>query len=438
MIDQFQTTSKLYDDTANILTVRASHEDKIDQLRGIEICFHSSLMPNIRDSETSTITYLVEPNTRNAYTVPLANDWCVSDHTSQWRIPLPQEGISYPVSNTYEEYAAQSSFPLFDPQDQDSEMYISLNDTSGESSSRVKMAIPFIGIPTALQISTASSASQAVLSPAAPSFFSQAMSVYKFNMQFMNVTKEEQDEYIEGLDQFQSLLWSSNLFQNGAVNSAWSDPNPIDLPNGGADNYWFGDGAFTDGPSLAGSIARHQSKHGTNEEIKIILTLHNNINDNLNYILGYFNTTWNKDIEPGEFIWPTQGTGIGPQPNPRQSRQIFQQYLDEESLGNVLENINGTTLTTTKLSATTIDNDAFGVTGGQKVSLLVLNLNTEVPVYLFTKPVVEYYTPILVEMVRSIASSKELEERITDFINDGGSSPKKGNLRGEANIISIS
>ena len=68
----------------------------------------------------------------------------------------------------------------------------------------------------------------------------------------MNVTKEEQNEYIKGLDQFQSLLWSSNLFQNGAVNSAWKDPNPNDLPNGGQNNYWFGDGAFTDGPSLAG------------------------------------------------------------------------------------------------------------------------------------------------------------------------------------------
>jgi len=303
------------------------------------------------------------------------------------------------------------------------------------------MATPFGGIPTALQISTASSASQAVLSPAAPSFFSQAMSVYKFNMQFTNVTKEEQDEYIEGLDQFQSLLWSSNLFQNGAVNSAWSDPNPINLPTGGPDNYWFGDGAFTDGPSLAGSIARYQSKHGnTDEEIKVILTIHNNINDNLNYILGYFNTTWNENVEPGEFIWPVKGTGIGPQPTPRQSRQIFQEYQDEESLGNVLENINGTTLTTTILSATTIDNDAFGVTGGQKVSLLVLNVNTETPVYLFTKPVVEYYTPILVEMVRSIASSKELEERIDGFINGGDSPQKKSNsfLRGGANRISIS
>jgi len=87
-------------------------------------------MPNIRDSEASTITYLVEPNTTNAYTVPLANDWCVSDYTSEWRIPLPQEGISYPVPNTYEEYAEKSTFPLFDPQDQDSQMYISLNDTS--------------------------------------------------------------------------------------------------------------------------------------------------------------------------------------------------------------------------------------------------------------------------------------------------------------------
>jgi len=114
----------------NILNVRASHEEKIDQLKGIEICFHTSLMPNIRDSEASTITYLVEPNTTNAYTVPLANDWCVSDYTSEWRIPLPQEGISYPVPNTYEEYAEKSTFPLFDPQDQDSQMYISLNDTS--------------------------------------------------------------------------------------------------------------------------------------------------------------------------------------------------------------------------------------------------------------------------------------------------------------------
>ena len=112
-----------------------------------------------------------------------------------------------------------------------------------------------------------------------------------------------------------------------------------------------------DGPSVAGAIARYQQKHDIDGQIKLIISNNNNAAENMNNVLGYFSTSWNKGVEPGDFIWPL-GVGNGPQANPQQSKQIFQEYLDEELLTSKLENINnGTTLSVATLSATTVYND---------------------------------------------------------------------------------
>lgn len=164
----------------------------------------------------------------------------------------------------------------------------------------------------------------------------------------------------QAIDKLGTVFWDTYLFGNGATSSSWQNPNPIDMPEAKEDSYMFGDGAFTDGPSAAGAISRYQQKHGSDGEIKLIISNTNNVADNLNNILGYFSTTWNQDVAPGDFIWP-MGVGKGPQSNPQQSKQIFQEYMDEDSLNAKLEGINdGTNITMATISATTMNNGAYG------------------------------------------------------------------------------
>ncbi len=71
--------------------------------------------------------------------------------------------------------------------------------------------------------------------------------------------------------------------------------------------------------------------------------------------LSYFETTLNKDVAPGEFIW-----GDGPQATPWRSPQFFEEELDDSTILDAFRPIEGTNFTTAVYNATTIDNPAFG------------------------------------------------------------------------------
>lgn len=75
------------------------------------------------------------------------------------------------------------------------------------------------------------------------------------------------------------------------------------------------------------------------------------------------------------------------------------------------------------------------------VSILVISLNSDIPTLLLTKPVIDHFTPALVDMVESIASSKELADRVSAFV-DGRESTKSSKsktatlLRGSKGVLS--
>ena len=60
--------------------------------------------------------------------------------------------------------------------------------------------------------------------------------------------------------------------------------------------------------------------------------------------------------------------------------------------------------------------DAYGVQGGQNESIAVLNLNSYVPIFIVTAPVINAYTPAIVETVELIASSQDLVDKIRSFL----------------------
>jgi len=216
------------------------------------------------------------------------------------------------------------------------------------------------------------------------------------------------------IEKIQGLFWESGIMSNLATCSAWTEPDPKDMPGCQTSDYWFYDGGYTDGPSAAMSLGRYQQEHGADNEVKLIISNNNfDTNDNDN-VLGYFSTPWNQGIAPGEFIWPP-GVGSGPSNNPEQSAQIFEEYFDADGFSATFEPVNGTDLSIAFVNATTVDNAAFGVNAGQKVSLAIINLNSDIPTFVVTEPVITGYTPMMVELAETIAGSQDLAVKMKAF-----------------------
>jgi hypothetical protein len=68
------------------------------------------------------------------------------------------------------------------------------------------------------------------------------------------------------------------------------------------------------------------------------------------------------------------------------------------------------------VQATTIDNAAFGVVGGQAVELLVLHTNSDIPTALIGADYTMAYIDPLANMAESIADSSQLVQVIKAFV----------------------
>ena len=171
----------------------------------------------------------------------------------------------------------------------------------------------------------------------------------------------------------------------------------------------FVDGGYTDGSSLALNVGKYQQSGDINKLMKVVLTnTNNNESGSHSSFLAYFSNPMNAGVEPGSYIWPSASS-------PMQSLQIFDTYLDEDLLGNLLEPIEGTNLRTAVVSATTIDNTAYGVVAGQQVELLLIDLNTDIPTIILGADDVDEYTRPLSRMAETIASNDELVARVQAF-----------------------
>jgi hypothetical protein len=129
-------------------------------------------------------------------------------------------------------------------------------------------------------------------------------------------------------------------------------------------------------------------------------------------IMQYFSTYFNQNIPPGGFIW---GPGYFA---PYRSPQIFQEYLSKSGIDSLIEPIEDSNMTTTRLNGTTIDNPSFGVYAGQQVEILLLNLNEDITTLVVGKDNVRKYTQPLADMTKHIASNQELVERVRNFVEN--------------------
>jgi hypothetical protein len=417
----YNATSTMAYNDPNFVSVKASSSEKLSQLSGVDVCVHTALLPNARARDADTITYLVKDytNASTSYTVPLPYDYCVGDMEATW---LPEQ---FPGGNVYNLNAESSfsgsnvatGFPMYPPKASDG-LYVTpyLHEHSNQNATRLSpqdMSPPFGGNPTAVQLGVAASSDLGHYSEELASFYAQFFSVVKDEITSSSLTLTQKLGLKTALDKVQDLLWSTGLLANAAVMSGWTEPNPKTQPPADATNFWFVDGEYTDNSAAAHAIARYQQLYGASNPIKLIITNQNIYSQNLSDILYYFNYAGNKDKS---FIWQVgRYDETRSQGNPQMSKQIFEDEMTEELLKG--EPVEGTNLTMAVLPvATTIDNEAFSVKAGQQVSVAVINLNSNIPSTIMTESLIQEWTPALVSLAETIASSQDLADKVAAFI----------------------
>lgn len=224
------------------------------------------------------------------------------------------------------------------------------------------------GAITALQAAAISSAAAGPVSPAQPGLFSQTLSKLRDQIRHMTTSPIAQIGALSAFDIAAEVLFNNPLADSASVCSQW--PAPC-----GPSDGQFVDGAFTDNPAVAANIASYQRSADANlsQTIHLVVTNTNSAFENNTYdlqqYLQYYNTHFNEGVEPGGYVWLPGFL------SPYTSPQIFAESLQDEDMLNAVEEIDGSNLTTLRLSGTTIDNPAYGVRAGQTVEILMLNIN---------------------------------------------------------------
>jgi hypothetical protein len=211
-----------------------------------------------------------------------------------------------------------------------------------------------------------------------------------------------------------NAIFEDSRLDGLSVCSQW--PNSCG-PNDGQ----FSDGLVSDGPTMAANLGHWTRKNGVDPDtsLKLIVTNTNekskwNNKSDMGTLCMYFDTDFNKDRSPGDFLW---NPGFE---YPFRSPQIFADYLDKDIINSQLLTIPGSNMTTATISTTTIDNPAYGVLAGQPVDILLLNLNAIMTTMVVGKTAIKEHTKGLADMTTHIAFNEVLLDRVRSFAADGG------------------
>ena len=224
------------------------------------------------------------------------------------------------------------------------------------------------GAITALQAAAISSAAGGPASPAQPGLYSQTLSKMRDEIRNLAPTAVAQVAALSAFDIAAEVLFNNPLADGASVCSQWPEPC-------GPSDGQFIDGAFTDNPAVAANIASYQRSANADlsKTIHLVITNTNSAFENNTYdlqqYLQYYNTHFNEGVAPGGYVW------LPGFMSPYTSPQIFAETLNDDDMLNAVEEIEGSNLTTLRLSGTTIDNPAYGVRAGQTVEILMLNIN---------------------------------------------------------------
>ena len=404
-----ETASKDYGDDS-LVNKSMNSANRVGGMSNTELYVQTSLVPNSRIRSESEGVFLgpsAGSDISEIYSLPVCVQYTVTNDETFFYSTVEGGTLQLDVnndaiSNDFNYPTSFKEFGLF-PADNQTVLISSLKGSANGGS----MATPFGSSPNVAQMAAASSAAIGNLSPLVPSTLSQYLSVSRESLKEGSSIAE-----LTAYDQAIDELYNMNILDDLAVCSQW--PNDC-----GKNDGRFIDGTFTDGPTLALNIGQYQSRaNGDNtEKLKVIVTLNNNYLYGPETVLAYFNTTFNQDVEPGDFLWPINYTDNFNLP--LQSPQIFNHILDEDTFESLTQPIDGLNVTTTVIKGVeTLENPAFHTKAGQTVDVMVLSLNSNIPTKVIGIPLIEEYKQPLTDLANGIASSKELVDRVKNFFFD--------------------
>lgn len=265
---------------------------------------------------------------------------------------------------------------------------------------------PFGGNPTVVQVASISSAAGASMSPASPIAYAQILSKAWAGL----AESLGPLLFIPGRILFNravNRIYQAPTFDNFAVCSQWPD-------NCGGKDGFFLDGGFVENLALSATISQYQLQASANIEkpLKVLLTNTNQDWETYEFseLLMYFESPFNDGIAPGGHL------SVAAKILPLRSPQLFEEFMDVDSLNEMVEPIPGSNITTILARGlTTIDNAVYGIENGLTVDLLLINLNEPITTFIVGPSVIRNTTQPLAEMVQNIAGNDVLVQRVRDF-----------------------
>lgn len=422
--DMLRQASVAFGD-ADFSSRMATAEDRIAPLQETDLIVQTALTPNSRvlssdavgTTQNDTYVYIGPENETSVYTTPIPTAFVVTSSNTpakgwwygQREIPMAAYSAPGPNSSTFD-FSDWQDFYLY-PGD-DGKAQIDLN-TLPYSFQNKQLRVPFVtsGGTSVIQAAATGSALLGSFSGIVPSVFSQTMSVERYVIETSeNDTLAERTVKLRAFDgAFTNRLYTNALAYNFAVCSQW--PQPC----GDTDSYFL-DGLAADATALSTTIGNYQAspEADLSKTIKVLLSNTNENWDsigNLQQILFHYSTTFNQDVAPGGFLWLKEYNK-----QPILSPQIFDAYMDTDTLNSLIEPIEGSNMTTALLKGTTIDNTAFSVVAGQSVEVLLINVNAPIPTLIVSPTMINEVKGPMGDMAVEIATNPELLSRVESFL----------------------
>jgi hypothetical protein len=143
------------------------------------------------------------------------------------------------------------------------------------------------------------------------------------------------------------------------------------------------------------------------------------------HYLSYFSTSFNENIEPGDFFWPEGNLELGftkPYVLPIQSPQIFKEHLNQTIIASHTTEIIGDLGITTAIlpPSTTITNPAFKTKAGQKVEILLITFGAktkELPIAVIGFDQIKNFKQPLANLAFTISDSTLLLKKVKEFMD---------------------
>lgn len=396
------------------------------------------------------------------YAIPIATQYVVSHITQTPYFQYAVEDKDLPLQSFSTSSNSSSNSDLFQLKDYEayhlytpdyatmntgtSKVYTTLWNSTNVSLTRTTLSVPFHTIPNSssttndnstmstpniVQIASSSSANLALVSSSIPSVLAQYFSVRQYSIGKSNTTNTN-PTFIQRLSNILrngiskyivNPILSNIVYRTTKLTSDFAICTQWPYSTCSAQDTRFLDGGYTDGPSLAGNIRQYQVDGDINRTLKVIVTNNNYYTDTNMKLLSYFATTFNQDIVPGDYIWPPSAVDnqLMAHYTPYRSPQIFVDYMDDILFESKFVSVHNSTANSNLSYAifhqlTTIENVAFHIRGGQKVDILLLQINSNIPTSLFFKSNIIRYSKPLADLALDIMNSTILMNTIQSFL----------------------